>query len=142
MSSTQPVAAAELISGFIRHSPFARHLGIVLERLEPGKAVLSLPFAEHNVTVGDVVHGGATATLMDVAVAAAAFSDLGEGEATHGSTMSLTVDFLRAARGQRLTATARLVRRAGAICFCEIEATDEEGRPVAKALATYKFAGG
>lgn len=134
------VPAAELIAGFIRHSPFAAHLGIALEHLEPGEAVLSLPFAEHNVTVGDVVHGGATAALMDVAVAAAAFSALDAEEVTHGSTVSLSVDYLRAARGQRLTATARLARRAGAICFCEVEATDEEGRAVAKALAVYKFA--
>src|SRR6188472_247273 len=80
----------EIIEQFIPASPFARHLGIRLERLEDDRAVLVLPFMPELVTVGDVVHGGAVSTLADTAVMAAAWADDAVPEALAGATVSLT----------------------------------------------------
>ena len=85
-----------------------------------------------------MVHGGAIATLMDVAATAVAFCAPPPFEATGGATISLTVNYVRAGRGD-LTAVGRAVRRAGGLCFCAVEATDADGRTVATALATYRF---
>jgi uncharacterized protein (TIGR00369 family) len=56
---------SELIAEFLRHSPFVRHLGMELREIEDDRAVLSLPFSEEVVTIGNVVHGGAVSTLVD-----------------------------------------------------------------------------
>ena len=131
--------AAEFVRAFVATSPFARRTGLEVVELAVDRADLRLPFDEGNVTVADVLHGGAIATLLDVAVTAAAFCAPQPLETTGGATISLTVHYVRAGRGD-LAAVGRAVRRAGGLCFCSAEATDAEGRTVATAIATYRYA--
>ena len=131
--------AAELVRAFVASSPFARRIGLEVVHLAADRAELRLPFDEGNVTVAGMVHGGAIATLLDVAVTAAAFCAPEALDATSGATISLTVNYVRAGRGD-LVAVGRAVRRAGGLCFCDAEATDAEGRTVATAIATYRYA--
>jgi uncharacterized protein (TIGR00369 family) len=131
--------AAEFVRAFVSTSPFARRTGLEVVALSADRAELRLPFDEGNVTIADVVHGGAIATLLDVAVTAAAFCAPEPLDATSGATLSLTVNYVRAGRGD-LVAVGRAVRRAGGLCFCQGEASDAEGRTVATALATYRYA--
>jgi acyl-coenzyme A thioesterase PaaI-like protein len=58
------VRGAELISEFLRHSPFVGHLGMELREIEDDRCLLALPFTEAVVTIGDVVHGGADGKLV------------------------------------------------------------------------------
>jgi uncharacterized protein (TIGR00369 family) len=136
------VTRRELIREFIPRSPLVRHLGIELRRLEPDLAELVLPYRAEVATVGDVVHGGAIATLIDTAAMAAAWADDEEvPETATGSTVSMTVDYVEAARGGDLLATAKPVRRGRSICFCEVTVTEPPGRRVvAKGSAVYRFA--
>jgi uncharacterized protein (TIGR00369 family) len=131
--------AADFVRAFVATSPFARRTGLEVVDLAADRAELRLAFDEGNVTVGDVVHGGAVATLLDVAVTAAAFCAPEALDATSGATISLTVNYVRAGRGD-LVAVGRVLRRAGGLCFCDAEATDAEGRTVATAIATYRYA--
>ncbi len=128
---------SELIRAFIPASPLARHLGLELDELEPDRARLRLPFAEHVVTMGDVVHGGAIGALIDTTATAAAWSVDEIPESMAGATVSMTVDFVAAARGKDLVAEGRVVRRGRSLCFCEVTVTEPDGRIVAKGLATY-----
>ena len=105
---------SELIQAFLPQSPFFRHLGMRIEAIEADRAVLVLPFSPEVVTIGDTVHGGAISTLIDTAAVAAAWGSDEEPDSPTGSTVSLTVNFAAAARGQDLTATARVVRRRSA----------------------------
>jgi uncharacterized protein (TIGR00369 family) len=131
--------AAELVRAFVASSPFSRRVGLEVVHLAADRAELRLPFDEGNVTVTDMVHGGAIATLLDVAVTAAAFCAPEALDATSGATISLTVNYVRAGRGD-LVAVGRAVRRAGGLCFCDAEATDADGSTVATAIATYRYA--
>ena len=131
--------AAEFVRAFVATSPFARRTGLEVVDLSADRAELRLPFDTGNVTVADVVHGGAIATLLDVAVTAAAFCAPEALHASSGATISLTVNYVRAGRGD-LVAAARAVRRAGGLCFCSAAATDADGRTVATAIATYRYA--
>jgi uncharacterized protein (TIGR00369 family) len=131
--------AAEFVRAFVATSPFARRTGLEVVDLAGDRAELRLPFDEGNVTVADVVHGGAIATLLDVAITAAAFCAPEALEARSGATISLTVNYIRAVRGD-LVAVGRAVRRAGGLCFCEAEATDTEDRTIAAAIGTYRYA--
>jgi uncharacterized protein (TIGR00369 family) len=130
----------ETIREFIPHSPLVRHLGIEVRALDQDRAELLLPYRPELATMGDVVHGGAIATLIDTAGMAAAWADDTEAEALAGATLSMTVDYVAAARGGDLLATAQVVRRGRSISFCEITVTEPpEERVVAKGLITYRF---
>ena len=129
----------EVIEGFIPSSPLVGHLGIEVVSLEPDVARLRLPFRPELATMGDVVHGGAIAALLDNASMAAAWCSDDVPDSLAGATVSLHVDYVAAARGVELVATARAVRRGRSLCFCEVEATDPEGGVVAKGLAVHRF---
>ena len=129
----------ELIEAFIPNSPLVGHLGIELTAIEPDRAQQTLPFRPGLATVGDVVHGGAIAALVDTASMAAAWSDDTVPEALAGATVSMSVDYIAAARGADLTATARAVRRGRSLCFCEVEVTEPGGGVIAKGLAVHRF---
>lgn len=128
----------EVISSFLPASPFAAAVGLQIASLEPDRAVLSMPFSDKNVTIGDVVHGGAIATLVDAAAMAAAWCTDDIPETPRGTTVSLNVSFVAAARASDLTATALVVKRGGTLCHCEVEVTDG-ANVVAKGLVTYKL---
>jgi uncharacterized protein (TIGR00369 family) len=129
----------ELLSGYVEQSPFCAHLGLRPDTIELDHVRLAMPFADSLATVGDVVHGGAISSLIDTAATVAAWSGLESADGARGTTVSLTVSFLAAARAQDLTADARVVKRGRSICFCEVDVTCADGRPVAKGLVTYKL---
>lgn len=133
------VGRAGQIRELVGRSPFAAGLGLRVEVLEPDRAEIVLPFSGAVVTAGDVVHGGAIGTLIDVAATAAAWGGAKLGGSARGATVGMSVDFLRAARGQPLRALARVLRRGGTLCFCDVEVTDWDGALVAKGLVTYKL---
>jgi uncharacterized protein (TIGR00369 family) len=134
------VRGSELISEFLKHSPFVGHLGMALREIEDDRCVLALPFTEEVVTIGDVVHGGAVAALIDTAAMAAAWSAIEfDGEPPKGTTVGLTVDYLAAARAQELLAEAMVLRRGSSLCFCEVKVRgDADGKLLASGLVTYK----
>jgi uncharacterized protein (TIGR00369 family) len=130
----------DLARGWLENSPFVARLGIRLEEMEPDRVRLVMPFSDSLPTMGDVVHGGAISSLIDTAAAAAAWSGAEVPERTRASTVGLTVDFLAPARGQDVTADARLVRRGSTgLCFCEVSVTAQDGTQVALALVTYQL---
>lgn len=116
--------------------PFVDQLGIQGESLGQGGSCLRLPARQANTNHFGSVHGGAIATLLDVAMASAARSL----HPDHGVvTVGMTLSFLRAASGE-LTATGH-VRQAGrSLVFCEAQATDGAGHVVATASGTFKVA--
>ena len=127
----------DVVAQFVPSSPLAVHLGIRIQSLDPDAAVLVLPFADHNVTIGDVIHGGAISALADTAIMAAAWSsdeDAGPG----GSTISLSIDFAAPASNTDLRARAEVYRR-GRTCFCTVTVTADDGSIVASGLGTYRF---
>jgi uncharacterized protein (TIGR00369 family) len=132
-------AGAQLMHDFLPASPFARAAGVRLEAIEADRARLALPFTETVVTIGDLVHGGAISTLADCAAMAAAWSAVDVvGDPPRGTTVGLSIDFLAAARGHDLLADARVLRRGGSLCFCDVEVRAGDTL-VAKALVTYKL---
>lgn len=131
---------AALARAWLESSPFAAHLGIRLEDMEPDRARLSMPFDDSLPTMGDVVHGGAIGSLIDTAAAMAAWSGADVPERPRASTVGLSIDFLAPARSQGISADARIVRRAGrGLCFCEVRVFADDGSQVAQALVTYQL---
>jgi uncharacterized protein (TIGR00369 family) len=130
---------AELITSFFEHSPFGRKVGLELLQLDPDRGRLRLPYDGSLATYGEVVHGGATATLIDVAATVAAWSNPREPVAG-GATVDLTVHYLRVAEGVDLLASASVTRRGRELCSVEVDVVaDGSDELVAKALVTYKL---
>jgi uncharacterized protein (TIGR00369 family) len=129
---------AEVLAAYVEHSPFAVHLGLRSEVVEPDHVRLGMPFREELATAGDLVHGGAISTLVDTAATLAAWSGLDSLDNVRGTTISLAVTFMSAARGSDLVADARVVRRGKTICFCEVDVRAGATR-VAQGLITYKL---
>ena len=140
MSTEVHPQVRELFGAWLEHSRFARLTGLRVDEMEVDRAVVAMPYAEDLTTFGDVVHGGAIGTLLDVAAVAAAWSGVTDEGATTGATVSSSINYLRAARGTDLTATARVTRRAKSLCFCEVEVRDTGDETVAQGLVTYKIA--
>jgi uncharacterized protein (TIGR00369 family) len=134
----QAADGAALARGWIESSPFVAHVGIRLDELAPDRARLSLPFTASLPTIGDVVHGGAISSLIDTAAAAAAWSGAEVPERIRASTIGISVEFLAPARGQGVTAEARVLRR-GAITFLSVDVAADDGQAVATALVTYRL---
>jgi uncharacterized protein (TIGR00369 family) len=135
----RPSTGAEIISEFLLHSPFVRHLGMRLESIVPHRARVAMPYREELATVGDVVHGGALTSIVDTAAMAASWSAHDGSGPLRGTTVGLSVDFVAAARGREVTAEARVIRRGKSLCFCDVDVTDADGGLVAKGIVTYKL---
>jgi len=129
----------EVVRAAIVGSPLASHLGLQVERVEVDRVGVRLPFRREVTTIGDVVHGGAIASLIDTAATAAAWSGADLEQQSRGTTIGLTVSFLAAGRGQDLVAAARVIQRGRTICVCEVDVAGADGTRVARALVTYKL---
>lgn len=127
------------IDEFIVASAYGRHLGIVRSELGPDRVRLRMPFDPRLTTVGDMVHGGAIASLVDVAATAAAWATPAASLEARGTTVGFSLSYLSPARGCALQAEARVVKRGGTLCAVEVGVEDDAGAAVARALVTYKL---
>ncbi|HJW69131.1 MAG TPA: PaaI family thioesterase [Candidatus Binatia bacterium] len=132
-------ANEEIIRQAIVASPLATLLGIETVEVAPDLVRVRLPFRSEVTTVGDLVHGGAIAALIDVAATAAFWTGADLKRNPRGTTIGFTVNFLAPARGAELIADARVVQRGRSISVGEVDVTGVDGRPVARALVTYKL---
>ena len=114
--------------------PFINLVGIRGEEFGQGRSRLHLAARSDISNHFGSVHGGAIATLLDVAMASAARSLHTE---TGVVTVGMTLNYLRAAAGD-LVATGRVRQSGKSLVFCEAEVTDASGQVVATASGTFK----
>ena len=134
--------ARELVAGFIVGAPFARTLGVVSEEIEVDRVRFRLPFRDDVTTIGDTVHGGAIAGLVDVAATAACWAHPSLDPSARGTTIGFAINYLNAGRGQDLIAVAEVIQRGRAISVCDVHVRGADGTLVARATVTYKLKGG
>jgi uncharacterized protein (TIGR00369 family) len=115
--------------------PFAKLLGIQLESVVAGHAVLALPIREEHKQNNAIVHGGAIASLIDSAMAFAIIPLLAESETT--STVDLTIHYLRPLSEGVAKASARVVRAGRRIIVVSADVLDHRERLAATAVSTY-----
>ncbi len=115
--------------------PFAKLLGIKVESVEPGQAVLSMKIREDLKRNGGIAHGGAVATLIDSAMAFAIIPSLAENE--HSITVDLTIHYLRPLSEGTARASARVVRAGKRVITVSAELFDHQEKLAATAISTY-----
>ena len=104
-------AASTSSRQFLPQSPFVAKLGLSTDSLCEYEVRLRLPWDASNVTVGDMLHGGAIATLADLTVVAAAWCGAEAPAELRGVTVSMTVDFMAPARATDVIGVGRALRR-------------------------------
>ena len=134
--------ARSVVEGFIVGSPYGRLLGLVSEVIEADRVRVRLPYREVLTTIGDMVHGGAIASLVDVAATAACWASPTVDPTSRGTTIGFSINYLNAGRGQDLVATAEVIQRGKAIVVCQVSVRDGAGVEAARATVTYKLSGG
>jgi len=142
MSATIP-DKVRIARQFISALPYSAALGMALEDLQDGVAVITMPYDDK--LVGDprtgVIHGGAVSALMDTCCGAAVMSHPSHPGST--ATIDLRIEYLRAAKpGQRITARAECYHVTRSVAFVRATAHDEEeGSAVATATGSFVVEG-
>lgn len=111
-------------------SPFGRWLNGTIRAVEYGSMVVEFMVREEMTNPARVLHGGVSAAILDELIGAMVFC-LGREYAY--TSVNLTVDFLHAAwLGDRVTATAKLIRAGKNIVHCEGLIVAHDGKVIAK----------
>ena len=99
-------------------------LGIDVERSSEDRADASFTADERHLNRGGTVHGGAIATLVDVAMGAAVFA--GGDDDERPVTIEIKLNYLEAADPGPLRATATVRRRGSRFTVLEAEVTQRD----------------
>ncbi|MEP6742795.1 MAG: PaaI family thioesterase [bacterium] len=133
--ATLPPERLARLERAIEAVPYARLLGIQLEKVGSGEATLTLAIRPELSQNHGVVHGGAIASLIDTATAFAILTLLEPEEKV--TTVDLTISYLRPAFEGMLEATAKVLRKGRRLYSVSAEVTDTSGSLLATALSTY-----
>ena len=139
MTQTLSPAAQTRIHDVIIAGPFGSHVGMSVDEVEVDRVVVRMHGAPHVMNALGIVHGGATATLLDTAATAAAWATPDAKPTTRGTTVALAINYIAAGQEGDLIAEGLVVSRGGTLTIVDVIARDTSGRIVAKAQATYKL---
>jgi acyl-CoA thioesterase len=116
----------------------ARHLGIEILEVGPGRSVLAFTVRSDMINGHDICHGGMIFTLADTAFAYACNS-------YNDRAVAFTADItfiVPAKKGDRLTATAQERQRAGRSGIYDVRVADQTGKVVAEFRGRSRTIGG
>jgi acyl-CoA thioesterase len=112
---------------YFRKDRFATENGMTLDELGDGRAVCSMAISDRHRNAYGGVMGGAIFTLADFAFAALT-NDL----ARKTVAQQVSINYLSAPRGERLTATATYRKDGRSSCVVNVDVADDLGREVAQ----------
>jgi uncharacterized protein (TIGR00369 family) len=128
------------IQAIINDCPFHRFLDMEVVSADPelGEVVLRLPFRPEFSRSSEMaqIHGGITASFIDIAGDYAVAARIGRGVAT----INMRIDYLRMAEHTALTACATAVKIGRSIGVVDIEVRDDGDRLIAVGRASYSTA--
>jgi uncharacterized protein (TIGR00369 family) len=130
MSTALTTLAARLIG-----SPYARFVGITLDGIDAGRVRLRLPARSDTGNRNGSLHGGVTASLLDVAGMVAACSIA--PDAAGASTIDLAVHYLAPAR-EAVTIEGVVTRPGREIVFVEATVTAESSTAIARSVGVVR----
>lgn len=138
MSTVSSTSLAAL-AGRVEASPYCTALGVRVEELVADRVRLRLPYRDGNSNPGRALHGGVTASLIDIGGALAAWSGVDPRPGLEASTLDLGVNYLAAAIGEEVVASAELLRRGKEIVYSRVDVRTDAGKRIAIGLVTYRL---
>ena len=135
---------------FENQMPFNQMLGLTVTKFEKDTVELKLkmkPELVGNVFHG-ILHGGVTASMLDVAGGMIVFDQMLEDmefisqeslikKMQNLGTIDLRVDYLRPGRGEEFTVTAEIIRAGNKVAVARMELHNENGDHIAFGTGTY-----
>ena len=121
----------EEAQAYFKGDRFATENGMTLDAIGEGTATCSMTLSQRHQNANGGVMGGVIFTLADFAFAAAVNN-------VHRPTVAqqVSINYLSAPRGRRLTATARQRKNGRNTCVYIVDVTDDTGRDVAQFVGT------
>jgi acyl-CoA thioesterase len=111
---------------------FVTHNGIRVEAIEPGIATAAVDVTDKHRNLLGMIQGGLVFTLADFAFGVLANSE----HEVPTVTLSGNINYLKAAKGNTLTAIAKYANRGRTISVVNVEIYDELGTHAASAVFT------
>ncbi|MFQ5401093.1 MAG: PaaI family thioesterase [Anaerolineae bacterium] len=115
--------------------PLLHDLEMAFEQVGEGVCRCSLPIRPRLVNPHGGLHGGIAFTLADTGMGFAVFSLIEADE--RASTLDMTIRYLKPARGERITAHCRVVRRGATIAVTQAEIVNDVDEVVALAEGAF-----
>jgi uncharacterized protein (TIGR00369 family) len=130
------------MDGFVPHpnqGPFLEHIGPILVDEREDELVLALRAEERHANHRGTIQGGLLSTFADFALGRAIEADAADGK--ERATVSLTVDFLKAAKpGDWIESRTRVDRVGSTLSFADCSLT-VDGTEIVRARAVWVVAG-
>jgi acyl-CoA thioesterase len=123
----------------LKLSNFSRLVGLEVEMLYEGGALLGMVVNERHLQIHNVVHGGVIATLADTAGAIAAYTVSPVGAEL--ATIELKINYLLPIAEGKVEAEGRVLRAGRNFIVVECDVRNAQGQLAAKALMTFGGAG-
>lgn len=117
-----------------KNIPFIRLIGMELAEMKDGAATVRLKMRDELRQPQGILHGGATASIIDTAMAFAVVTKLTESE--KASTVDLNVHYLRPVIEGEIVCTAKIIRAGRRLMTVSAEVFNGE-KLIATALSTY-----
>ncbi|KPY87612.1 PaaI family thioesterase [Pseudomonas syringae pv. tagetis] len=118
----------------LTHSAYFKMLGCELRRLDEGVAEVALPLEAHLRNRGNVMHGGAIFSLVDIAMGLACSSAHGFDQ--RSVTIECKINYVRGVSDGEVLGIARVLHAGRRTLVVEAEVV-QGGKLVAKAQGTF-----
>jgi uncharacterized protein (TIGR00369 family) len=118
--------------------PYCAGLGLRVEAVDADRVRLRLPYRDENSNPGRALHGGVAASLIDIAGGLGAWTGLDDRPGLETSTLDLSVNYLAAAIGEDVVATAEVLRRGKEIVYSQVDVRTDAGKRIAVGLVTFR----
>lgn len=122
------------LNALLAKMPFDHHLGLKVSRVWSDGLTLECEIRDTLRNGLGTLHGGVTATLVDVSIGLAAIGQMGGRPV---ATVELKVNYLRPATNGKVLARGRIVKLGKTLVFGTAEIKDPHGHIVAVGTATY-----
>ncbi|OLO37137.1 hypothetical protein BTR23_14325 [Alkalihalophilus pseudofirmus] len=119
----------------MKNNNFRNLLGIKIEDMREGFAVLSLPIRDDLLQAGNIVHGGVHSVLIDSVIGTAVRTVLDTNE--YSVTAEMNINYFRPAIEGNIIAEGKVLNRGKLLIVGVADIKDEEGRLLATGRATY-----
>lgn len=123
----------DIVEGLIDKDPFINLLGIKTRIIDEGRAEAILDLKEQHMRAGNIMNGGAIASLIDTAGGAAVLSKTMSNQVT----LNLNLNFLKAISQSPVKAVGNVVKGGKNVFFVTVEVFDGDGKLCANATGSW-----
>ena len=106
----------------LEENHFIQHIGLQLSHVEAGYAEMTLEIKKHHLQQNGFMHGGVTATILDVVTGISAYTTVVKGK--NVVTADLKVSYLNPSTSKNILATGKVKKSGTFLVFCEGEVYD------------------